>query len=93
MDRKQVALRRIDNSAPSPIPDSPGLLVEYQNRLGEIETEDLSMSFLRDASVSMYKRRAKIPNPIELLTRRRYEITSALQRVIVALSRAPSAKP
>lgn len=71
VDRKQVQLRRIDNSAPAMAPDMPALVLEYQNREGKIQTEALPMSFFRDASVRMYKRRARISNPIDMLTRKR----------------------
>jgi hypothetical protein len=72
VDGKQAELRRIDNSGPfAAAADAPALVVEYRSRGGEINSEDLSMSFLRDASVRMYKRRARVSNPIDMLTRKR----------------------
>jgi hypothetical protein len=71
LDSRRMQLRRVDNSAASAAADAPALTLEYQNRAGEVETEDLATSFLRDASVRMYKRRTRISNPIDILTRKR----------------------
>ena len=72
VDGKQAELRRIDNSGTfAALADAPALVVEYRGRSGEIQSEDLSMSFLRDAAVRMYKRRAQVSNPIDMLTRKR----------------------
>ena len=43
--------------------------VEYQTRTG-IKSETLSTSLIRDIAVTMFKRRTRISNPIDLLTRR-----------------------
>ena len=43
--------------------------VEYQTRAG-IKSETLSTSLIRDIAVTMFKRRTRISNPIDLLTRR-----------------------
>jgi hypothetical protein len=71
VDRRQVQLRRIDNSASPVVDGMPALTLEYQTRSGDIRTEDLPVSFLREASVRMYKHRAQIADRIELLTRKR----------------------
>jgi hypothetical protein len=71
VDRRQVQLRRIDNSASPVVDEMPALTLEYQTRSGDIRTEDLPVSFLREASVRMYKHRANTANRIELLTRKR----------------------
>jgi hypothetical protein len=71
LDNKRVQLRRIDNSAAPDAADLPALTLEYQTRAGEVETEDLPMSFIHDTSVRMYKRRSRITNPVEMLTRKR----------------------
>jgi hypothetical protein len=71
IDRRQVQLRRIDNSALPTVDNMPALTLEYQTRSGDIQTEDLPVSFLREASVRMYKHRAPSTNRIELLTRKR----------------------
>lgn len=71
MDRKQVRLIRIDSSASSSAGDGTNVVLEYATRAGDVQTEDLPMSFVRDASVRMYKRRSQIANPIDMLTRKR----------------------
>ena len=71
VDGRQVELRRIDNSASPLGGDMPALTIEYQTRSGDLRTEDLPVSFLREASVRMYKHRANSANRIELLTRKR----------------------
>ena len=70
VDRKHGRLQRIDNITPSN-PDDPMLTVEYQNRGGEILTEHFTMGFIREAAVRMYKRRTRVSNPINILTRKR----------------------
>jgi hypothetical protein len=50
-------LPRVENSCPV-IADQLAIEVEYQTRAGDIRLETLPMSVIRDASVSMYKRRA-----------------------------------
>ena len=69
IDNNHGHLRRVDNSN-SPGSD-PLLTIEYQTRAGDPQTENLTMSFLREASVRMYKRRARLTNPINILTRKR----------------------
>ena len=70
MDRKRgEPLRRINNSN-FPIAGLPVIEIEYQTRAGEVRTEKLTMNIIRDASVTMYKRRARLSNPISILTGR-----------------------
>ena len=68
VDNKRVHLRRVNNSCLS---DSPSIDIEYETRDGEIRSENLSMSFVRESSVRMYKRRTQLSNPISILTNRR----------------------
>jgi hypothetical protein len=70
MDSKHVHLRRLENSD-SFGSDIPTLTIEYSTRNGELQKEDLPMTFIRDASVRMYKHRARVSNTIDLLTRKR----------------------
>jgi hypothetical protein len=70
VDVKQGQLRRIDNSCSSSSSDSI-VTIEYQMRTGDVQTENLTASFIREACVHMYKRRARLSNPINLLTRKR----------------------
>jgi hypothetical protein len=69
IDHKRARLQRIDNIS-SPNPEDPSFTIEYQNRAGDMETEHLTMSFMRDASVRMYKRRTRLASPISMLTRK-----------------------
>ena len=61
-------LRRLDNSCPT-IADQLAIEVEYETRAGDIRLETLPMSVIREASVSMYKRRAHRPDIISFLAR------------------------
>lgn len=70
IDSKRAHLRRIENSGSS-MSDDPIVAIEYQTRAGEVQAENLKMSFIREASVSMYKRRSGLSNPISMLTRKR----------------------
>jgi hypothetical protein len=67
---KHGYLRRIDNSCP-PIGDQVAFEVEYQTRAGGIQLETLSMNVIREASISMYKRRVHRPNISSFLARKR----------------------
>jgi hypothetical protein len=51
-------------------PISP-IEIEYETRAGDVQVENLTMSLIREASVHMYKRRARVSNPINIITRRR----------------------
>ena len=58
---KHGYLRRVDNSCPS-MGDQSAFEVEYQTRAGDIRLETLPMNVIREASISMYKRRAHRPD-------------------------------
>ena len=45
----------IDNSCP-PTSEGPAIQIEYENGAGEIRSEKLSMSIVRDTCVRMFKR-------------------------------------
>jgi hypothetical protein len=66
IDNKRGQLRRLNNSC---LADQGDVEVEYQTRAGDVRLETLGMSFIRDAGVSMYKRRTRLSNPISTLTR------------------------
>ena len=68
IDNKRGQLRRLNNCCLS---DDGDVEVEYETRAGDIQSETLSMSFIREAAVRMYKRRNRISNPVSMLTRRR----------------------
>jgi hypothetical protein len=68
IDRTRGQLRRVDNS--SSTPDHAVVEIEYQTRAGDVRTENLTMSVIRQSSVDMYKRRTQLSNPIDILTRR-----------------------
>ena len=67
---KHGYLRRVDNSCPL-VADQLPMEVEYQTRAGDIRREMLPMSVIREASVSMYKRRARRPDITSFLARKR----------------------
>jgi hypothetical protein len=68
IDNKRANLRWVNNSCSTPS-DYPVIEVEYQTRAGDLQFETLTMNFIHDASVNMYKRRTQISNPINILTR------------------------
>jgi hypothetical protein len=68
IDRKGGYLRWINNSGSS---SDAALELEYQTRAGQIQMETLTMSFIREACVRMYKRRTDLNNSVNLLTRKR----------------------
>ena len=67
VDNQRGQLRRLSNCCLS----DGNLEVEYETRAGEIRSETLPMSFIREAAVRMYKRRTRLSNPISMLTRER----------------------
>ena len=67
-DNKRADLRRLNSTCFS---DQPDFELEYQTRAGDRVSETLTMSFVRETAVQMYKRRTRISNPINILTRRR----------------------
>ncbi|MGH7796190.1 MAG: hypothetical protein ACREQ2_15065 [Candidatus Binatia bacterium] len=70
IDNKRVHLRRVHNSG-SPISDHPAVEIEYETRAGDVQLENLSMSFIREASVHMYKKRTRLSSPVSIFARRR----------------------
>ena len=70
IDNKRGYLRHVNNTNSSSF-DDPAVEVEYESRAGDVRSETLEMSFIREAVVRMYKRRARISNPINILTRQR----------------------
>jgi hypothetical protein len=66
---KHGYLRRVDTSCP-PIADQLAIEVEYETRAGDIRLETLPMSVIREASVSMYKKRAHRPDIISFFARK-----------------------
>jgi hypothetical protein len=70
VDNKRGHLRRINNSCAS-ISDQPAVEIEYQTRAGDVQLESLTMNFIREAAVRMYKRRSRLRDPVNILTRKR----------------------
>ena len=71
VDSKRGEIRMVTNCSAS----EAGIQVEYQTR-GGIEAETLSMATIREIAVHMFKRRTRISNPIDMLTRRNERPTS-----------------
>jgi len=67
VDSKRAQLRRLNNCCSSEAGD---IELEYQTRAGGLQSETLVMSLIRETAVDMYKRRSRISNPINPLTRR-----------------------
>jgi hypothetical protein len=67
IDKKGCDLRCLNNTSGSA---DGALELEYQNRIGEVERENLTMSFIHAACVRMYQRRAGF-DQVNLLTRKR----------------------
>jgi len=67
LDSKRAELRRLSNCCPS---DAGDVELEYQTRAGDVQSETLDMSLIREVAVNMYKRRNSISNPISTITRR-----------------------
>ncbi|HEY1234470.1 MAG TPA: hypothetical protein VGH22_13920 [Candidatus Binatia bacterium] len=65
VDSQSGQIRRLTNCSTS----EASIEVEYQTRAG-IKSETLCTSLIRDIAVTMFKRRTRISNPIDLLTRR-----------------------
>ena len=66
IDAKRAYLRRLNNCA-----SGGEIELEYQIRSGEMQAEKLKLRLIREIAVDMYKRRSRISNPIDLLTRRK----------------------
>ena len=65
VDSKGGQIRILTNCSTS----EASIEVEYQTRAG-IKSETLSTNLIRDIAVTMFKRRTRSSNPIDLLTRR-----------------------
>lgn len=65
VDSKRGEIRMVTNCSAS----QAGIQVEYQTRAG-IKSETLSAAAIREIAVQMFKRRTRITNPIDILTRR-----------------------
>ena len=65
IDHKRGYLRRVDNSS-----SEAAVEIQYQTRAGDTQTEKLAMSLIRETCVHMYKRRTRLSNPIDILTRK-----------------------
>jgi len=70
VDNKRGHLRRFNNSSSSNFYD-PTVEVEYETRAGDVSSENLTMSFIRESAVRMYKKRTRLSNPVNISTRRR----------------------
>jgi len=68
IDSKRGGLRRISNIYTANF-DNPTLESEYENRAGEVQSEILTLSFVREIAVNMYRKRTRLSNPIDFLTR------------------------
>jgi hypothetical protein len=65
VDSKRGEIRMVTNCAAA----EAGIRVEYQTRMGR-ESETLSTAAIREIAVDMFKRRTRMSNPIDMLTRR-----------------------
>jgi len=66
VDSKRARLRRLSNCCSQ----TGEVELEYQTRAGDMQSETLAMDFIRQTAVDMYKRRSRISNPVDMLTRR-----------------------
>jgi hypothetical protein len=67
IDIKNGYLQRLSSTGFSADP----LELEYKTRQGDILSESLTMSFIHETAVKMYKRRTHLPHPVTILTRDR----------------------
>lgn len=67
INNKRAYLRRVDNSSAS-VSSDPVVEIEYETR-GGVQTESLPMSFIREASVNMYKKRTQTVSPTSIFSR------------------------
>jgi hypothetical protein len=65
-DQRGAQLRWLNNCCVS---DEDEVEIEYQTRAGEVRTETLSMSAIREIAVNMYKKRTRLANPVRMVTR------------------------
>ena len=69
VDNKHGHLRRFNNSSSSNFYD-PTLEVDYETR-GDVTSENLTMSFVRESAVRMYKKRTRLPDSVNISIRQR----------------------
>jgi hypothetical protein len=67
VNNQRAYLRRVNNSSASASND-PVVEIEYETRSG-VRTENLPVSFIREASVNMYKKRTQLPHPASIFAR------------------------
>lgn len=70
IDSRRGHLRRIGSISMSNL-DDPTVESEYETRAGDIKSEILAVSAIREIAVHMYKKRTRLANPIGFLTRQR----------------------
>jgi hypothetical protein len=70
VDHKRSHLRRVDNSRSLNFAD-PAVEIEYETRAGDVQLENLAMSFICESAMRMYKKRTRHSNPISTLARQR----------------------
>ena len=68
VDSKRAQLGRLNNCCLS---EAGEVELDYQTRGGKVQSETLPMSLIRETAVDMYKRRSRISNPIDIVTRRK----------------------
>lgn len=66
IDSKRGQLRRLSNFSGS----GGEIEIEYQTSAGELQSETLLVGLIREVGVNMYKRRTRIANPVDILTKR-----------------------
>jgi hypothetical protein len=67
VDSKRAQLLRLNTCCSIEAGD---IELEYQTRSGDVQSETLAMSVIREIAVNMYKQRRRISNPVDILTRR-----------------------
>jgi len=74
IDKKHGYLLRLGNTRAS---DSGlgALEIEYETIEGDARSENLSMSFIREGGVRVYKKRTRLSKPISILTRAKWRDT------------------
>ncbi|HEY7221802.1 MAG TPA: hypothetical protein VH985_25745 [Candidatus Binatia bacterium] len=64
INHKRAYLRRVNNCCAA-VSNHPVVEIEYETRAG-VQTESLPVSFIREASVNMYKKRTRIAKPASI---------------------------
>ena len=65
-DKHGSQLRRLNNCCLS---DQDEVEIDYHTRSGDVRSETLSMSAIREIAVNMYKKRTRLSNPVGMVTR------------------------